>query len=231
MGTLESAVLERREISTSATPRSTPYDATRLQNWQISQLAEEHMPTPYQWADRLGLDRDEIIPMGRLCKLDFLNIMERLKNRPDGKYIEVTAITPTPLGEGKSTTSLGLIEGLGKRGKNVGGCLRQPSGGPTMNIKGTAAGGGNALLIPMTEFSMGLTGDMNDLMNAHNLAMTALTARMEHERNYDDATLERLTHMRRLDIDSTGVEMGWVLDLCAQSLRNIIVGIGTSKDG
>ena len=231
MGTLESAVLERREISTSATPRSTPYDATRLQNWQISQLAEEHMPTPYQWADRLGLDRDEIIPMGRLCKLDFLNIMGRLKNRPDGKYIEVTAITPTPLGEGKSTTSLGLIEGLGKRGKNVGGCLRQPSGGPTMNIKGTAAGGGNALLIPMTEFSMGLTGDMNDLMNAHNLAMTALTARMEHERNYDDATLERLTHMRRLDIDSTRVEIGWVLDLCAQSLRNIIVGIGTSKDG
>src|SRR5690348_18397745 len=119
MGTLESAVLERGEISTSATPRSTPYDATRLQNWQISQLAEEHMPTPYHWADRLGLDRDEIIPMGRLCKLEFLNIMERLKNRPDGKYIEATAITPTPHGEGKSTTYLGLSEGRRNRGKNV----------------------------------------------------------------------------------------------------------------
>ena len=94
--------------------------------------------------------------MGRLAKLDFLKIIERLNSRPDGKYIEVTAITPTPLGEGKSTTSLGLMEGLGKRGKNVGGCLRQPSGGPTMNVKGTAAGGGNALLIPMTEFSLGL---------------------------------------------------------------------------
>jgi len=102
---------------------------------------------------------------------------DRLKNRPDGKYIEVTAITPTPLGEGKSTTSCGLMEGLGKRGVNVGGALRQPSGGPTMNVKGTAAGGGNSLLIPMTEFSLGLTGDINDIMNAHNLAMVALTSR------------------------------------------------------
>src|SRR5574341_1067044 len=146
-----------------------PHDATRLQDWQISELAEQGMPTPEEWRDRLGLQKDEVIPMGRLTKLDFLKIIERLKDRPDGKYIEVTAITPTPLGEGKSTTSLGLMEGLGKRGKNVGGCLRQPSGGPTMNIKGTAAGGGNALLIPMTEFSMGLTRDINDIANAHNL--------------------------------------------------------------
>ena len=208
-----------------------PYDATRLQNWQISQLAEEKMPTPQEWQERLNLQRDEVFPIGRLCKLDFLKIMERLKDRPDGKYVEVTAITPTPLGEGKSTTVLGLIEGLGKRGKNVGGCLRQPSGGPTMNIKGTAAGGGNALLIPMTEFSMGLTGDINDLMNAHNIAMVALTARMQHERNYDDAQLERLTKMRRLDIDPTRVEMGWIIDYCAQALRNIIIGIGTKQDG
>jgi len=157
--------------------------------------------------------------------------MERLKDKPDGKYIEVTAITPTPLGEGKTTTSLGLIEGLGKRGKNVGGCLRQPSGGPTMNIKGTAAGGGNALLIPMTEFSMGLTGDINDITNAHNLAMVALTARMQHERNYDDATLAKRSGMRRLDIDPTRVEMSWVMDFCAQSLRNIIIGIGGRMDG
>lgn len=211
--------------------RSTPFDPTRLQNWQISRLAEEHMPNPSEWAERLALQPDEVIPNGRLCKLDFLKIMDRLRDHPDGNYIEVTAITPTPLGEGKSTTALGLIEGLGKRGKNVGGCLRQPSGGPTMNIKGTAAGGGNALLIPMTEFSMGLTGDINDVMNAHNLAMVALTARMEHERNYDDAKLDRLTKMHRLDIDPTRVEMGWVMDFCAQALRNIIIGIGTRTDG
>ncbi|MEE8414612.1 MAG: formate--tetrahydrofolate ligase [Dehalococcoidales bacterium] len=207
------------------------YDAVKMQDWQISEAAEENMPTSDEWKERLGLEKTEMLPYGRIAKLDFLKIMDRLKDKPDGKYIEVTAITPTPLGEGKSTTSCGLMEGLGKRGKNVGGALRQPSGGPTMNIKGTAAGGGNALLIPMTEFSMGLTGDINDIMNSHNLAMVALTARMQHERNYDDARLEKLTGMKRLDIDPTNVEMGWVIDFCAQSLRNIIIGIGGKTDG
>jgi len=207
------------------------YDATKMSDWQIAEDSEKNMPTPEEWRDKLNLEKDEIIPYGRLCKLDFMKIIERLKKKPDGKYIEVTAITPTPLGEGKSTTSCGLMEGLGKRGKNVGGCLRQPSGGPTMNIKGTAAGGGNALLIPMTEFSMGLTGDINDIMNAHNLAMVALTARMQHERNYDDEELKKRTGMRRLDVDPTRVEMGWILDFCAQSLRNIVIGLGGRMDG
>jgi formate--tetrahydrofolate ligase len=207
------------------------YDAVKMADWQISEEAEKNMPMPEQWREKLGLQKDEMLPMGRLAKLDFLKINERLKGRPDGKYIEVTAITPTPLGEGKSTTSVGLMEGLGKRGKNVGGALRQPSGGPTMNVKGTAAGGGNALLIPMTEFSLGLTGDINDIMNAHNLAMVALTSRMQHERNYNDEQLARLTKMRRLDVDPTRVEMGWIIDFCAQSLRNIIIGIGGRTDG
>ena len=207
------------------------YDATKMSDWQIAEEAEKKMPAPEEWRERLHLEKNEVIPYGRLAKLDFMKIIERLKGKADGKYIEVTAITPTPLGEGKSTTSCGLIEGLGKRGKNVGGCLRQPSGGPTMNIKGTAAGGGNALLIPMTEFSMGLTGDINDLINAHNLAMVALTSRMQHERNYDDTELAKRSKMRRLDIDPTRVEMGWVMDFCAQSLRNIIIGIGGSMDG
>jgi formyltetrahydrofolate synthetase len=208
-----------------------PYDATKMADWQISEAAEKKMPTPEQWQDKLGLQKDEMLPMGRLAKLDFLKIIERLKGKADGKYIEVTAITPTPLGEGKSTTSVGLMEGLGKRGKNVGGCLRQPSGGPTMNVKGTAAGGGNALVIPMTEFSLGLTGDINDIMNAHNLAMVALTSRMQHERNYTDEQLARLTGMRRLHVDPTRIEMGWVMDFCAQALRNIIIGIGGRQDG
>jgi formate--tetrahydrofolate ligase len=207
------------------------YDAVKMADWQISEAAEENMPTPEEWTDKLGLQKEEVIAMGRLCKLDFLKIMDRLKDRPDGKYIEVTAITPTPLGEGKSTTSCGLLEGMGKRGVNVGGCLRQPSGGPTMNIKGTAAGGGNSLLIPMTEFSMGLTGDINDIMNAHNLALVALTSRMQHERNYNDEQLERLSKMRRLNIDPTRVEMGWIIDYCAQALRNIVIGLGGRMDG
>jgi formate--tetrahydrofolate ligase len=207
------------------------YDATKLADWQISEEAEKNMPTTEEWRERLGLQKNEMLPMGRLAKIDFLKVINRLKDRPDGKYIEVTAITPTPLGEGKSTTSCGLMEGLGKRGVNVGGALRQPSGGPTMNVKGTAAGGGNSLLIPMTEFSLGLTGDINDIMNAHNLAMVALTARMQHERNYNDEQLQRLTKMRRLDVDPTRIEMGWVMDFCAQSLRSIIIGIGGRQDG
>jgi len=207
------------------------YDATKMKDWQIAEAAEENMPTYEDWQKRLGLQKDEVIPYGRLCRLDFLKVIERLKNKPDGKYIEVTAITPTPLGEGKTTTTMGILEGIGKRGKNVGGCIRQPSGGPSMNIKGTAAGGGNALLIPMTEFSLGLTGDINDIMNAHNLAMVALTARMQHERNYSDEELAKRTRMPRLNIDPTRVEMGWILDFCAQSLRNIVIGLGGRMDG
>ncbi len=207
-----------------------PYDAVKMKDWQISEASEKNMPTPDEWREKLGLQKDEIIPFGRLCRLDFMKIIERLKKKPDGKYIEVTAITPTPLGEGKTTTTMGILEGMGKRKKNVGGCIRQPSGGPTMNIKGTAAGGGNALLIPMTEFSMGLTGDINDIVNAHNLAMVALTSRMQHERNYDDAELAK-RNLKRLSIDPTRVEMGWVMDFCAQTLRNIIIGLGGRMDG
>ena len=207
------------------------YDATKLKDWQISEASEENMPTPDDWREKLNLQKDEIIPFGKLCRLDFMKIIERLKSRPDGKYIEVTAITPTPLGEGKTTTLMGILEGMGKRGWNVGGAIRQPSGGPSMNIKGTAAGGGNALLIPMTEFSLGLTGDINDIMNAHNLAMVALTSRMQHERNYSDEELAKRSRMRRLNIDPTRVEMGWILDFCAQSLRNIVIGLGGRMDG
>jgi len=205
-------------------------DPRKLPDWQVAEIAEETMPTVEEWKDKLGLKKDEIIPMGTLCKLDFMKMMERLKDRPDGKYIEVTAITPTPLGEGKTTTSMGLMQGMGKRGINVGGCIRQPSGGPTMNVKGTAAGGGKALLIPMTEFSLGLTGDINDIMNAHNLAMVALTSRMQHERNYDDAELAK-RKLKRLDIDPNNIEMGWIMDFCAQSLRNIVIGLGGKMDG
>ena len=206
-------------------------DPTIYKDWQIAEEAEKTLPPVDHFREKLGLLPEEIIPYGKTPKLDFIKIMDRLKDKPDGKFIEVTAITPTPLGEGKSTVSLGLIEGLAKIGKNVGGALRQPSGGPTMNVKGTAAGGGNALLMPMTEFSLGLTGDINDIMNAHNLAMVALNARMQHERNYSDEEMARHNMGRRLDIDPKRIEMGWVMDFCAQGLRNIIMGIGGNKDG
>ncbi len=207
-----------------------PYDPTKMADWQIAAEAEKGMPTPEEWRDKLGLEKDEVIPYGRICKLDFRKIYQRLKDKPDGKYIEVTAITPTPLGEGKTTTTMGLLEGLAKRGKNVGGAIRQPSSGPTFNIKGTAAGGGNALLIPMTEFSLGLTGDIDAITNAHNLAMVALTARLQHEFNYSDEELAK-RNLRRLDIDPRRPEMRWAIDFCAQALRRIIIGIGGKMDG
>jgi len=207
-----------------------PYDAVKMADWQISEAAEEHLKSVWDLGREMGLERDEILPYGRIGKLDFMKIMSRLGNKPDGKYIDVTAITPTPLGEGKTTTTMGLVEGLGKRKKNVGGVIRQPSGGPTMNIKGSAAGGGNAQAIPLTEFSMGLTGDINDIMNAHNLAMVAMNARMQHEANYTDEQLAK-RGLKRLDMDPKNVEMGWIIDFCAQGLRNIIMGIGGKMDG
>jgi formate--tetrahydrofolate ligase len=142
----------------------------------------------------------------------------------------VTAITPTRLGEGKTTTTIGLIQGLGRLGQRVCGAIRQPSSGPTFNIKGSAAGGGLAQCIPLTPISVRLTGDIDCVTNAHNLAMVALTARMQHERNYDDARLAR-SNLRRLDIDPERVQIGWAIDFCAQTLRNIRIGQGGRMDG
>jgi formyltetrahydrofolate synthetase len=205
-------------------------DPTKYADWQIAEEAEKTLPNVDEFIKKMGLLPDEIIPYGKTPKIDFMKVMNRLKDKPDGKFIEVTAITPTPLGEGKSTTSLGIIEGLGKLGLNVGGCLRQPSAGPVFGIKGTAAGGGNALLMPMTEYSLGLTGDINDITNAHNLMMVALNARMQHERNYSDEGLAK-RGLKRLDIDPERVEVGWVMDFNAQCLRNIRIGIGGKQDG
>ena len=201
-------------------------DPTKHADWEIAEEAETRMLTIYEIGEKLGLTKEELLPQGHyIGKIDFQKVLARLKDKPNGKYIDVTAITPTPLGEGKSTSSMGLVQGLGKRGKNVCAAIRQPSGGPTMNIKGSAAGGGLAQCIPLTPFSLGFTGDINAIMNAHNLAMVALTSRMQHERNYNDEQLERLSGMKRLDIDPTKVEMGWVMDYCCQALRNIIIGM------
>ncbi len=208
-----------------------PLDPTKHADWEIAEAAEKKMKTTFQLAEEVGIKKEELIPHGHyIAKVNYAQVLERLKDKPDGKFIEVTAISPTPLGEGKSTTTMGLLQGIGKRGKNVTACIRQPSGGPTMNIKGSAAGGGLSQCIPLTEFSLGLTGDINAVMNAHNLAMVALTARMQHEFNYDDEQLAK-RKLKRLNINPKNVEMGWIIDFCAQALRNIIIGIGGKMDG
>jgi formate--tetrahydrofolate ligase len=206
-------------------------DATKLADWQIAEAAEASMKPFVELATELGLEDAELIPYGKaLGKVDYRKVLTRLENAPAAKYIDVTAITPTPLGEGKTTTGIGLIQGLGKVGKRVTGAIRQPSGGPTFNIKGSAAGGGLAQCIPLTPFCLGLTGDIDRITNAHNLAMVALTSRMQHERNYDDARLAK-SNLTRLDIDPERVEMRWAMDFCAQSLRNIEIGRGAKMDG
>ena len=206
-------------------------DPTKMKDWEIAEAAEEHMKTVYQLAEEMGLEKMELFPYGHYVgKVDYMSVLDRLKDRPNGKYIEVTAITPTPLGEGKTTTSMGLVEGLGKIGKNVMGAIRQPSGGPTFNIKGSAAGGGLAQCIPLTDFSLGLTGDIDVITNAHNLAMVALTSRMQHEFNYSDTMLQK-KNLKRLNIDPRNIAMGWAMDFCAQALREMIIGIGGKMDG
>ena len=206
-------------------------DPLKLKDWQIAEAAEETMtPFPRLAAD-MGLKAKELIPMGRqLGKVDFMQVLARLKNVPKGKYVDVTAVTPTPLGEGKTTTTMGLVEGLGKLGKRVVGAIRQPSGGPTFNVKGSAAGGGLAQCIPLTPLSIRLTGDIDSITNAHNLSMVALTSRMQHERNYDDARLAK-AGLKRLDIDPQRIETRWAIDFCAQALRNITIGKGGKMDG
>ncbi len=206
-------------------------DPRHHKDWEIAEEAESRMKTVFELSEILGLEKTELIPMGHyLGKVDFAAILKRLKDKPNGKYIDVTAITPTPLGEGKSTTSMGLVQGLGKKNKKVIGAIRQPSGGPTFNIKGSAAGGGLAQCIPLTPFSLGLTGDIDKVTNAHNLAMVALTSRLQHEFNYDDAMLAK-KNLKRLDIDPKNVEMRWIIDFCAQALRDITIGHGGKMDG
>jgi len=201
-------------------------DPRKHQDWEIAFDAEKRMKTVYELGDALGLKNAELLPYGHyMGKIDFMPVMDRLQDRPNGKYIDVSAITPTPLGEGKSTSTIGLVQGLGRRGMRSSAAIRQPSGGPTMGVKGSAAGGGRSQCIPLTQYSLGFTGDINAVMNAHNLAMVALTSRMQHERNYSDEKLLRMSGMDRLNVDPTRVEMGWVMDYCCQALRNIIIGI------
>jgi formate--tetrahydrofolate ligase len=206
-------------------------DPTKMKDWQIAEAAEQTMKPVMQLARELGLRDEEVIMMGRqLAKVDQRMVMDRIGSQSVGKYIDVTAITPTPLGEGKTTTTIGLVEGLSVLGKRVTGAIRQPSGGPTFNIKGSAAGGGISQCIPLAPFSIRMTGDIDSITNAHNLAMVALTARMQHERNYDDARLAK-TGIRRLNVDPAQVSVKWCIDFCAQSLRNIGIGRGGKMDG
>jgi len=192
-----------------------------MEDWRVAQEAEGRLKGPDRLAAELGLAPDEYVPMGRhVAKLEAGAILERRPAAPAARYVVVTAVTPTPLGEGKSTATLGLVQGMGALGLRAMGAIRQPSGGPTFNIKGSAAGGGRAQCAPRDLLSLGLTGDMDAVTNANNLAMTALTARMRHEARRDDARLAR-SGLRRLSVDPARIELRWAIDFCAQALRRV----------
>jgi formyltetrahydrofolate synthetase len=174
-----------------------PHKLSNLLNPVPSDLAiaQAAKPVPIdRIAAESGILPDELELYGKNKAKVHLSIRDRLKDAPNGKYIVVTAITPTPLGEGKTTTTVGLSQALGAHlGKRVFTCIRQPSQGPTFGIKGGAAGGGYSQIIPMEEFNLHLTGDIHAIIAANNLLAAAIDTRMFHERGAkDEALFDRL---------------------------------------
>ena len=193
-------VISRKAPSKKAAPtasngRKPAFAATRLKLRRPVpsdiEIAQEAKIKPIlQVAAELGLRENELELYGPYKAKIKLEVLERLKNKPNGKYIDVTAITPTPLGEGKTTTTVGLSQALGAHlGRKVITAIRQPSQGPTFGIKGGAAGGGYSQVIPMEDFNLHLTGDIHAITAAHNLVAAALDARVMHEKMQDDEKL------------------------------------------
>ena len=186
----------------------------------ISEVAAQY-GLPEDYLDHFGKDKAKV-------RLDFLSSTKAGPQR--ARYIDVTAISPTPLGEGKTTTTVGLTQGLGYIGKKSIAAIRQPSMGPTFGIKGGAAGGGYSQIVPMEDFNLHLTGDIHAVSAAHNLCATALDARMYHEGRWSDAFFEK-QGLRKLNFDPYQVLWRRVLDMNDRALRNIILGIDGVDNG
>ncbi len=181
-------------------------------------------------AHRYGLSAADLIAYGTTKAKVHLDVLKRMDGGPVGKYVDVTAITPTPLGEGKTTTTIGLVQGLGARGHKAIAAIRQPSMGPTFGIKGGAAGGGYSQVVPMDEFNLHLTGDIHAITAAHNLVAAAIDARWYHEGRLSDERLSELG-LDRIGLDPNKISWRRVVDMNDRALRNVIVGLGGSADG
>jgi len=184
-------------------------------------------------AARIGLAADDLEFHGKYIAKVHLEVLKKFADRSQGKYIDVTAITPTPLGEGKTTTTIGLVQALGTElGKSVAACIRQPSMGPTFNIKGGAAGGGYSQIIPMENFNLHLTGDIHAITVSHNLVAAAIDSRMYHESTQTNEQLQR-KGLTRIDIDPETITWNRVVDVCDRSLREIQIGFNDAmrEDG
>ncbi|MEW8959086.1 MAG: formate--tetrahydrofolate ligase [Moorella sp. (in: firmicutes)] len=182
---------------------------------EIAQAAK--MKPVMELARALGIEEDEVELYGKYKAKISLDVYKRLKNKPDGKLILVTAITPTPAGEGKTTTSVGLTDALARLGKKVMVCLREPSLGPSFGIKGGAAGGGYAQVVPMEDINLHFTGDIHAVTYAHNL----LAAMVDNHLQQGNA----------LNIDPRTVTWRRVIDLNDRALRHIVIGLGGKANG
>jgi len=183
------------------------------------QIARSVTPRPILDVARdLGLRDDEVEPYGFTKAKIRLAAIERLEaERPRGKYVVVTGITPTPLGEGKSTTTVGLAQGLNRIGRKAAVCIRQPSLGPVFGIKGGAAGGGYSQVIPMEDFNLHLTGDVHAIGAAHNLAAAFID--------------NHIHHGNALGIDALNVLWPRVVDISDRALRKVVIGLGGRDNG
>ena len=182
------------------------------------EIAQEAQLRPIEEvAARMGLLPEEIEPYGRYKAKISLDVLDRLDSAPDGKLVCVTAMTPTPPGEGKTTTLVGLTEGLGHIGKNPTACLREPSLGPVFGVKGGAAGGGYAQVVPMEDLNLHFTGDIHAISAANNLLAAMIDSSIHHG--------------NELGIDA--LRIGWrrAIDMNDRALRNIIVALGGSANG
>ena len=168
-------------------------------------------------AEKAGIGEEYLELYGKYKAKVSLDVFEKIKDKSNGKYIDVTAITPTPLGEGKTVTTIGLSQGIGKLGKNVFTCIRQPSLGPVFGIKGGAAGGGYSQVIPMEDFNLHLTGDVHAVGLAHNLLAAFV----------DNSVLKK----NPLNIDPQTINWSRVIDVSDRFLRNIIIGLGGEENG
>ncbi len=182
------------------------------------EIARAGKPIPLpDVAAQMGIDADFLEPYGRELAKISLGAIDALKDRPKAKYVVVTAITPTPLGEGKTTTTVGLGQAMKHIGKKAVISLRQPSMGPTFGIKGGAAGGGYSQVIPMELLNLHLTGDFHAVTAAHNL-LSAMVDNHLHQGNELGLDLNNITWRRVLDVND-------------RALRNIVLGMGTAEDG
>ena len=167
--------------------------------------------------NKVGINEDEIIPLGDYKAKISLKILERIKNNKNGKLILVTTINPTPEGEGKTTMTIGLAQALSKLGKKTILCIREPSLGPTMGIKGGAAGGGYSQVVPMEDINLHFTGDMHAITSAHNLLASLLDNHIHHGDEFH--------------IDPRYIVWPRVMDISDRSLRKVVVGLGGPQDG